>query len=336
MRLKDIGEDKLIELIKEQCHTEDKSVLCGVGDDTAVTRTDGNTCLLSTTDTLNEGIHFNLSKHPPLELGKKAISVSLSDIASMGGVPRFCLVSITAKKTTTTKFIEELYHGLNMRAKEFGVSIIGGNTSTGEYFSVTTTLLGEAKEEVVLYRSGARIGDILYVSGTLGDSALGLKLLTSKENSDNQLSSAIKKHLDPEPRVGLGRILGERKIPSSMTDVSDGLIKDAGHIAIASNVWVNINSDNLPFSKEAKKHPKDKELLILGGEDYELLFTAPPEKDFEITKISKELNLQITAIGDIIENSTVKTNNPEPVTITNKNGINLKIELEGYEHFITK
>ncbi|MBE9528155.1 MAG: thiamine-monophosphate kinase, partial [Proteobacteria bacterium] len=194
-------EDVLIETLSRKYSTPDPRLIKGIGDDTSVTAQTPGTVLLTTTDTLVESTHFTLTNTTPVQLGSKALSVSISDIAAMGATPTFFFVSLILPKTTDAAFIDGLYKGMSATAILFGATLAGGNTATGETLSITTTLLGEALPEEVVYRNGAELGDDIYVTGTPGDSALGLHILTELAETAVSVSLSLSK----EDRARKGR-----------------------------------------------------------------------------------------------------------------------------------
>lgn len=308
MELKELGEFGLLKKLSGQFKSTHPRVIKGIGDDTSVTVQDETKYLLCTTDTLVEDIHFSLKHTSSYNLGKKAVSISLSDIAAMGGAPTFLLTSIILPAGTPVDFINLLYKGIKERADEFAVALIGGNTSASpEKIVITTIMLGEVPKDQVIFRKGASAGDVIYVTGRLGDSSLGLKIWKEKDDkiiTDPFLKDAMLAHIDPFPRVREGRKLAEKKLATSMIDISDGLISDLRHIAEESMVGAKIWLDKIPISTALKRwlvdHPADITLSLSGGEDYELLFTAPKTNTPMIENLAKELGIPITQIGEIV------------------------------------
>lgn len=300
MQIKKIGEEGVIKIAQNFALPSPAGVL-GIGDDAAVVEFRGK--LLVTSDLLVENIHFKLSLTPPQILGKKALAVNLSDIAAMGGIPRYALISLALPAKTSVAFVEGFYQGFNELAREYGVLLIGGDTTGAEKdIVIAVTVLGEALNEGVLKRSGALPGNGVYVSGYLGDSAAGLNLLLSGKTGilPREVESyLIARHLEPIPRVKLGQILCRERLATSANDLSDGLTKKLWEIAKASGVEITINRDKLPISpalltfcqKFTDFDPGD--LALNGGEDYELLFTVPAAKEKELLK----LNLPLYKIG---------------------------------------
>lgn len=324
--LSKLGEFGLIDRIARQIAARSEVVL-GIGDDAAAFTPSPGRLSLITTDMLVEGIHFDLSFCDPLSLGRKALAVNLSDIAAMGGEPRYFLLSLAIPPTMTLDFVDNCISGMLQQAEQFGVQLIGGDTcaSPGN-FVLTLTVLGEQSPGMIVRRSGAQPGDRICVTGTLGDSALGLQLLKQGEKR----GSLPARHLDPVPRVLEGRALAEAGIPSAMIDLSDGLLADLGHILDLSSVGARIESETLPLSEQFRHHfPTVTEaalsLALAGGEDYELLFTVPPEKTPDVFSLLNTLGTPVTVIGTITEERAV--------TVIGPNGTEISLKKKGYDHF---
>ncbi|PIX21438.1 MAG: thiamine-phosphate kinase, partial [Deltaproteobacteria bacterium CG_4_8_14_3_um_filter_45_9] len=232
--LREIGEFGLINRIRKWITSSDPALVQGIGDDVAVIKM-GAKALLVTTDILIEGIHFDRSWLDPYQLGRKSLAVNLSDIASMGGIPKYFLISIGLPKNLPLSFISSFYLGLKKEAKQFRVELIGGDTSLSQKIVINICLLGEGRKKDLLFRKGARVGDDLFVSGTLGDAALGLKILQEKGKIIGA-EGLIKKHLSPCPRVELGQTIAKHHWATAMIDVSDGLLIDTSHLLQESGV----------------------------------------------------------------------------------------------------
>lgn len=330
--LSEIGENEIVKGLEGRFKPRSKRVLKGIGDDTSVTVQDGSKALLTTTDTLIEGVHFRRGYTPFRLLGKKALSISLSDIAAMGGEPLFYLVSIGLAPDLDKKDLDALYKGMEEVAKAHKTVLIGGNTSRlpGKVM-VATTVLGEAPPDEVVYRRGAAHGDIIFVSGTLGDSALGLSLL--EKYGPKALKSRFKapalKHLDPEPRVEAGKALASKKLVTAMMDISDGLGIDLERLCTESFVGADVDMDRIPLSDPMKNitrsHKDALDLAVSGGEDYELLFTAPEGNLKKIISLGKRLSLPLTPIGRILK----KPGRPRFF----RNGREITLKKTGFQHF---
>lgn len=303
MGLREIGEFGLIRRIRKWIKSSDPALIQGMGDDVAVIEM-GTKVLLITTDILIEGIHFDLSWMAPYPLGRKSLAVNLSDIASMGGIPKYFLISIGLPKNLPVSFISSFYRGLKHEANRFRVGCIGGDTSLSQKMVVNICLLGEGEKRNLLFRKGAKVGDDLFVSGRLGDSALGLKILQSKKKIMGS-EELVKKHISPNPRVKLGQAIAKYHLATAMIDVSDGLLIDTSHLLEESEVGVRIWEDQIPLSRPYRKwvrsFSKDPSHLALsGGEDYELLFTSPSTMRKKISSLARSLKIPITRIGEVL------------------------------------
>jgi thiamine-monophosphate kinase len=331
VQLKDIGEFGLIRSLARLCRKQHPLVLRGIGDDAAVVRPAGRQCLLLTTDILREGIHFRRASTSPYLLGKKCISVNLSDIAAMGGMPRYYLVALSAPGKTPLPFVRQLYRGMHYQAQRFNAVLLGGDTTASpEGIIITITLIGTADRSRVVYRRGAREGDHIYVTGTVGDAALGLRMLAAGGGASPR-HGLVRRHLDPEPRVAAGRRLAGGNTASSMIDISDGLVADLRHILEESRVGARISLAALPLSAGYRKYCARSAddfyaPALCGGEDYELLFTAHPSRQGRVAKIARELALPITRIGEITPRS-------RRIEILDPRGMRVTLRGEGYTHF---
>lgn len=338
-RLKDIGEEEIVKGLAEKFRARHPRLVKAIGDDTSVTLQKGGLALLATTDSLIEDTHFRLSYTPPYYLGRKALSISISDIAAMGGCALFFLVSIAMPPDTEKSFLDEIYRGIGECAKENGVIIIGGNTAKADKVMISTTVLGEAAEDKVIYRSGARINDIIYVTGTLGDSALGLEILNReglRAIKEGPYKKAVRKHLDPDPRIEAGGTLAGTRLTRAMMDISDGLALDLKRLCRESEVGATIELKRLPLSGDVKKFLNESrtprkdliKLALTGGEDYELLFTSPERNAGKLALVSKRLGLQITPVGKITSKRGV-----DLTRVIDEDGKTVPVEHPGFEHF---
>jgi len=331
VELQEIGEFGLIARIKSHLPAFPPFVLKGIGDDAAISSLSTGAELVSTVDLLVEGVHFDLSLTSAYLLGRKSLAVNLSDIAAMGAKPLFTLVSLAIPSRTKVEFIDELFKGFLEMAEAHGVSLIGGDTSSSpSKFFISVTLLGEGRKELLIFRHGALPGDDLYVTGTLGDSILGLHLAQTRRGESTSSAEAFlcERHFNPVPRVQEGRILAERGLVRAMIDVSDGLLSDLKHICEESRVGATVWTDRIPQSAPLRLLAPAPawQSALRGGEDYELLFTAAPEKASEIMALNREWECGVTCIGKV-----------EPPS----NGIVIRDErgqvgpdlLKGFDHF---
>jgi len=329
VELREIGEFGLIDRIRKWTCTHNPALLKGIGDDVAVIES-GKKVLLITTDLLIEDIHFELNWIDPFHLGKKALLVNISDIAAMGGTPKYFLISLGLPRNLSLSFISSFYRGLKDGAKRFGVDLIGGDTSVSGKIIVNICLLGEGKRGSLLFRSGAKVGDDLFVSGTLGDAALGLKIL-QKNGPQGKPRGLIQRHHSPSPRIQLGQALARHHGATAMIDVSDGLLIDAHHLLAESGVGAQIWEDRIPLSNLYQKwiHLFSKspyQFALSGGEDYELLFTARPEMRQKVSELALSFKIPITHIGKIVPKS-------EGLHVIGLDGEKYSPARLGFEHF---
>jgi thiamine-monophosphate kinase len=248
-------EQDFISRIRTAVHTRNKPLIKGIGDDCAVIDYTKQTFLLLTADSLAEGVHFKRKYFRPAEIGARAMAVNISDICAMGGVPRYALVSVGFDKKEKQPFIDAVYKGMLDYAENYGIDIIGGDTIGSKSFFLSITLIGEIEKKRVMLRGGARAGDSIYVTGLLGDSYAGLKVL-NKKSRDNLKPFEylpVKKHILPLPRYMEGRMLSQSGLVNACIDISDGLAIDAGNIAAESGKGAVIYWDRLPVSVSAQK-----------------------------------------------------------------------------------
>lgn len=316
-KLAALGESGLIQSLRAQCKDGSADVLIGIGDDAAVVAPERNRTLI-TSDMMVEGVHFDLSFTTFYQLGYKFLAINISDIFAMGGSPKYFTVSLGIPRTFKVTDIKELYSGILNIAKKFKISLIGGDTCASEKGLVLSgTLLGNAKR--IVSRRGAEDGDNIYITSSTGDSAMGLYLLQKQRKKVRKftpLSDGIKlmkKHLLPVPVPMKSTVK-----PTSMIDISDGLLIDLSHICDESNVGALIYKDKIPLSKELKAIAKKSgidplNMALKGGEDYALLYTAPAN-----------LKTGDFRIGEIIKKERY---------IIDSKGRKTTFKPEGYEHF---
>jgi thiamine-monophosphate kinase len=296
--------------------TRHSSLLRGIGDDAAVIRPTAGHELVITTDLLVEEIDFRLEWTEPRLLGHKALAVSLSDIAAMGARSRWALTSIAIPENLwNSDFLDRFYEGLFELGKKHQVTLIGGDISRApDRLSIDSIVVGEVKRGRSVFRSGARPGDHIFVTGTLGGSAAGLELLkrgervlksTARSSTARATRRLLHRHLLPTPRIGWGALLGEQRLATAMIDISDGLSSDLNHLCDESDVGARIEASRLPIDPDIAaaglSGTNPVELALNGGEDFELLFTVRPRNlkrlptDFEETSIRY--------VGDVVERS---------------------------------
>lgn len=300
MKVAEIGEFGLIERIRRAAPAG--RMRLGIGDDCAAQALAPGELLLTTTDLLVEGVHFRREWTPLRLLGRKSVAVNVSDIAAMGGEPRALYLALALPSDLTVEEVDAFTEGVLEAAGEHGAALAGGDTcrSPGPLL-ISVTAEGAVPEGEMVRRAGGRPGDILYVSGTLGDSALALRSLTRGDTPPPFLAS---RHHDPAPRVRLGRALAASGIPTAMIDLSDGLVADVGHILAASGTGAEIELAALPLSPDFRTavagDPELIELALSGGEDYELLFAAPPGSEERLRAASQSAGVGLTAIGKLL------------------------------------
>ncbi len=295
------SEDQLIERVCRKFRSSTALIRAGIGDDAAVIRLNSRTEWVITTDAFLEDVHFLRRVYSPKAVGYKALARATSDIAAMGARPRYSLLTLALPASCTGKWLEEFLGGMAIAAKRFGISLVGGDTTKNRTVMISLTVIGEVESGWAILRSGARPGDLLCVSGSLGEAELGLRLVLKRLHSKKQFEKLIKKHLYPEPRLALGQWLAARRLATSMIDTSDGLSTDLGHICKASGVGARVSADKIPLTKvpsELKRHGLDAiRLAIDGGEDYELLFTVPKRLARRLPQTVA--GVPITVIGEI-------------------------------------
>ncbi len=302
----------------------------GIGDDAAVFKVKaGYECLVST-DLLIEGVHFDLSYTGPKDLGYKALAANLSDIAAMGGEPLLYFVSIAAPGEMELRDFKRIFAGMEEASE--GARLAGGDTcnTPGPLF-ISVSVIGQVEKGRAVKRSGARIGDGIWVTGTLGDSAAGLEILKTGAGTITRGAEKylVSRHLRPEARVKAGRLLNKGGVASSMIDISDGLSSDIRHITEASGVGAVIFEEKLPVSRELAAYAgreRAVKLSLSGGEDYELLFTVRgPEGERGLSALAKRAGVKFTKIGEVLKGNRAY--------LELENGIRKALRPEGYEHF---
>nr|CRH07794.1 putative thiamin-monophosphate kinase [Candidatus Magnetococcus massalia] len=314
----------------------DSGVRFGIGDDAAVLDVPRTQDLLTTTDTMVEGIHFSSDADPYL-LGQKALRVNLSDIAAMGGVPRWYTLSIATPASAQQTWMEEFARGLKEASETFNVALVGGDTvRSNAKIVITIQLMGLIGQDRSVMRSGGQVGDRLFVSGTLGDSAFGLAHLLGKLQgglSADDLSFFSRRHDLPEPRIELATKLQDAALVHAMIDISDGLVADLTHICRASKVAAKVDFEKLPLSDAAGRMltlqaDMAEKLILTGGEDYELLFAVNPAAVGEVEKMAAQAGIEITDIGELVK----MHDDHDQVTIL-KGGEPVKLTHSGWTHF---
>ena len=296
------------------------AVTVGIGDDASVLSIPKNRELLVTTDFSLEGIHFRREWHPPESVGHRCLARGLSDIAAMGGEPMAAFLSLALPANLPQEWVDQFLEGLLKLAKRFNVQLAGGDTAESPHgVMADIVVIGSVPKDKAVLRSGAQPGDRIYVTGQLGGSAAALALLRSGKRRLDPKS--FPSHFFPEPRIEVGRILREKRIATSMIDLSDGLSTDISHLSEESGCGAEIREEAIPRARIDKRREVDLDLALHGGEDYELLFTAFPN-----TRVPDRIaGIQITEIGEITGGRRL--------TLRKASGAIVKFEPRGWEHF---
>jgi len=309
MKLSNIGEEGLIKIINGKVKLFSKDVVKGIGDDCAVLKYDKSKYMLLTTDTLVQEVHFKLKWFSAEQIGSKAIEVNVSDIASMGGYPSYCLVSLNLPKNTSVKFIDKLYGGINKAAKKYKINIVGGNITSAKEISITISMVGFVEKKRLCLRENARVGDLICVTGEHGRTKAALHLLYK-----NKKGLSIKYFLNIKSKLSMARKLSALGI-NAMEDNTDGLSATIKHICEQSKTGAIIYKNKIPIAKDAIKDAKilkrDVKEFALNGGYLELVFTIPKNKMISL----KNKKIKFSVIGEIVDK-------------------NKKIKLgKGYDHF---
>lgn len=301
----------------------------GIGDDCAVISKDAKTDLVITSDLLIEDIDFRLEWTKPEFLGHKALAISLSDVAAMGAKPVWAMLSIgIPEKIWKTDFVDEFYQGWFALAKKFKVGLIGGDVSrTPDKIVIDSIVAGETRKGKAVLRSGAKAGDLIFVTGNLGGAAAGLKLLEAGERYEKRsqtfLQKLLRRQLKPNPQTEIGKILGAKNLATAMIDLSDGLSSDLAHLCQTSKIGAKIFAEKIPTDENLKKilaqkarsappaaaggfsETDEPNFALNGGEDFELLFTVNPKKKIQLEKALQNFNFRCigkaTVNAEIIE-----------------------------------
>jgi len=330
----DLGEAALIQRIRDRVPPAPAWVPVGIGDDAAVVEPQRGTLDVFTTDTLVEGIHFDLAFVPPADLGHKTLAVNLSDLAAMGATPRVALLSLVLPATMATRAVDGVVEGMLALAEAHNVALVGGNItrSTGPLV-LGVTAVGSVRRRRVLTRAAGRPGDELWVTGALGAGAAGLACLQGDPlpppAADHDLTACVEHYRRPEPRVRIGVLLGRNKAARAAVDLSDGLADGVRQLASASGVGATVDGSAVPIAPGARRWfaAQDRDPLeaaLAGGDDYELLVAVPRAHRRRFAAIRKlTRGVPLTRIGEL-------TRTPELVLRTTSGDKQMP---SGYEHF---
>lgn len=329
------GEFDLIRRLQAQTAKPDRQVALGIGDDTAILKTSSTEWTLITTDLLAEGVHFDLATSSCENIGYRAAIANLSDIAAMGGTPRFMLVAIAIPSTCSATQIHQLYRGMMQASSSYQVCLVGGDTSASKHgLFLSITLTGVVRPKHALLRSGARVGDRLYVTGTLGDSRAGLDLLSARRRRHLPASHVRflrHRHHRPSARIAEGQWLVKHGLAGAAIDLSDGLTGDLRHICEESGVGADVLKGALPISPACHAYAaayglSPQDIALQGGEDYELLFTVPADQQARFERLAGKTPFHFTCIGTI-------TPRRSGLRLRTEQGTTSPLPLTSYEHF---
>lgn len=336
--LQTIGEFGLIRELQKYCQTLHANVIQGIGDDAAILRTSNTQALIASTDLAIEGVHFDFAFESFKDVGHRIAVANISDIAAMGGTPKFLLVAMAVPPSYAVKDLRALYQGFKKPCQAHGISLVGGDTSASKAgLFLSLTILGEVPPKQVLTRQGAKVGDKVYVTGTLGDSKAGLQILQRQAKHKTPKAPQPyemflkKRHLRPTPRVAIGQHLASHHLAHSAIDVSDGLSGDIHHLCEASQVGVELWASHIPLSSQCQAYTASLrhnpiDFALAGGEDYELLFTIAPRHQSKVFDLSKSLRTQMTCIGEIKPKS-------HGLRLKLEGGTSRNMTRQSYDHF---
>jgi thiamine-monophosphate kinase len=323
-------EFELIDRLCRKLPAPSKKVFLGIGDDAAVLESISGKVLL-TVDALVEGIHFDFSFCEPKEVGKKALAVNLSDIVAMGGKPLAALISIGVSERISEDVLEEIYEGVAEAARFHSIDVVGGNvTLSPERLMLNVTLLGESPK-TPLTRRGAREGDIIFISGPVGEAAAGLYLLKKEGRKVLTRFPRLTSHyLTPQARVDLVELLTEENRVHSLIDISDGLSSELWHLAKASHIGFLIEEEKIPLSEELKQASEEtkqslRDWQLSGGEDYELVGTCSPSNWLVLKGEAQRRGLSLFQIGTVVSFS-------RGVRLKDSEGVEMPISPSGWNH----
>jgi thiamine-monophosphate kinase len=320
-----------------------QDLILGIGDDGAVLRERAGRETLVTVDLLVEDVDFKIEYAPPRLLGHKALAVSLSDIAAMGGAPAFSLLTLGIPKRFQISnpespiFFEEFFAGYFALAERHGVILVGGDVSSApDRLTVDSIVIGHCRAGAAVRRGGAKAGDAIYLTGAVGAAAAGLKLLLGgarvNENEDSLAQSALRAHLKPEPPVAFGRRIAERGLAHSMIDVSDGLAQDLLRVCEESRAAAILDFNSMPLADEVSLISTEAEaafeFAVAGGEDFELMLTASGASEAELFEVAAGCGVRISRIGEII-----RADQTPPRLSLRRGGEFKPLSIRGFDHF---
>lgn len=307
------------------------SVHLGAGDDAAILSPSSKTDLVLSCDAFLEGTHFRMKAHPADSVGYKSLARATSDLAAMGATPCYFLLALALPRSLTGVWLDGLLRGMARAARELRISVIGGDTTVTKAVSISITVLGELERRRAVQRSGARPGDLIYVSGTLGRAQLGLELVLRGQSRNPEFRAAVQPHLYPKIQTALGVWLAHNHLATAMIDISDGLSTDLTRLCVASRVGANVYAEKIPrvmipaaaAKKLSRRRLDPLQTALHGGDDYELLFTVSPRNE---QKIRRAPNFsQLVAIGEITSNRKLQ--------LINSTGEKVPLKPRGWDPF---
>jgi thiamine-monophosphate kinase len=321
------SEDQLIERVRRKFRPGDGELRVGIGDDAAVLRPGRQAEYVVTTDAFLENVHFLRRIHPPEVVGYKALARAASDLAAMGARSRFFLLTLALPEACTAKWLDDFLGGMALAARRFGLTLIGGDTTKYPAVMASLMVIGEIAPGRAILRSGARPGNMICVSGRLGEAELGLRLIQKGLHKEKKWKNLLKKQFYPEPRLALGQWLAARNCATAMIDTSDGLSTDLGHLCKASGVGARVWAEKIPVVKVPPQLSRldidPLPLALHGGEDYELLFTVPKRL---VRRLPRAVSgVPLTVIGEITR--------PKEVTLIDSRGHGVPLRPGGWDPF---
>jgi thiamine-monophosphate kinase len=336
---KTIGENEIVRRIARAIPSATggmgrKALRLGIGDDAAIVVPGRNTEWVLSCDAFLEGVHFLADQHPADSVGYKSLARAASDLAAMGATPRLFLLTLALPARRTGSWLDGFLRGMGRAARSLGMRLAGGDTTKSRAVSISITVLGEIAPGQAVTRSGARPGDIIDVSGTLGRAELGLHLIRRRMGHERQVRYLLRPHLYPRIRVELGGWLARHRVPSAMMDLSDGLSTDLARLCAASGVGARLHADRIPriaaatlsIGPVARLGLDALQLALHGGDDYELLFTVSPH---HVKKLSNAPGFrQLTAIGEITQEKGIVLVAPD--------GSAIRLDPRGWDPFRSK
>lgn len=335
MKISDIGEFGLIERVRQIIAVERADIVAGIGDDVAVLDVGRRELLLATVDCQIDGVHFLSREATAAQIGRRALAINLSDIAAMGGSPEHALISLALPPDTEVEWVEELYRGFREEAQRSGTAIIGGNMARSPGgLQIHVTVLGRVLREHLLLRSGARVGDRVLVTGAIGESAAGLQLLLdpSLDMPPADRERLLARYRTPAPRLRESDAIARLRAATAMIDISDGFSNDAGLICQQSGTGVRIVAARLPIPETVRRvallRGQDAvEFALQGGEDFELLFTAPEAAvPALVAAVREATGTAVTVVGDIVDAAHGRR-------LVLDDGSERQLEPRGWDHF---